>query len=49
MAVVIVLLVLARVVGGVGLLVAGLKWLLIIALVLLAISIITGSRARSRA
>jgi len=49
MAVVIVLLVLALVVGGVGLLVAGLKWLLIIALVLLAISIITGSRARSRA
>jgi hypothetical protein len=48
MAVVIVLLVLALLIGGIGLLVAGLKWLLIIALVLLAIGIISGSRARAR-
>ncbi len=48
MAVVIVLLVLALLIGGVGLFVTGLKWLLIVALVLLAISLISGSRARAR-
>jgi hypothetical protein len=48
MAVVIVLLVLALLIGGVGLFVTGLKWLLIVALVLLANSHITGGRARAR-
>jgi hypothetical protein len=48
MAVVIVLLLLALLIGGIGLFVTGLKWLLIIALVLLVVSLISGSRARAR-
>ena len=43
---VIVLLLLALLVGGVGLFVEGLKWLLIIALVLLAVSAISGFMGR---
>jgi hypothetical protein len=35
-------------VGGVGLAVEGLKWLLIIALVLLVASFLTGNRSRTR-
>lgn len=48
MSVVVVLLLLALLLGGVGLFVEGLKWLLIIALVLLVASFFTGSRSRSR-
>lgn len=48
MGLVIVLLLLALLIGGVGLLVEGLKWLLIIAAVLFVISLVTGSRGRSR-
>ena len=48
MGLVVVLLLLALLVGGVGLFIEGLKWLLIIALVLLVIGAITGSRFRSR-
>lgn len=48
MGIVVVLLILALVVGGVGLLIEGLKWLLIIALVLLVIGALSGSRLRSR-
>ncbi len=47
MGLVILLLVLALIFGGVGLFVEGLKWLLIIALVLLVISAFTGFRSRS--
>jgi hypothetical protein len=43
---VIVLLLLALLIGGVGLFVEGLKWLLIIALVLLVVSFFTGARGR---
>jgi hypothetical protein len=46
MSVVLILLLLALVVGGVGLFVEGLKWLLIIALVLLAISVLSGLLGR---
>lgn len=48
MELVIVLLLLALLVGGVGLFVEGLKWVLIIALVLLIAGLFTGSRARTR-
>jgi hypothetical protein len=48
MTVVLLLVILALLVGGVGLAVEGLKWLLIIALVLLVASFFTGSRSRSR-
>lgn len=48
MGLVVVLLLLALLVGGVGLFIEGLKWLLIIALVLLVVGAVTGSRLRSR-
>lgn len=44
MALVLVLILLALLLGGVGLAVEGLKWLLIIALVLLVIGALTGRR-----
>lgn len=47
MGLVVVLLLLALLFGGVGLFVEGLKWLLIIALVLLLVSAFTGYRGRS--
>lgn len=46
MSVVVLLLILALLFGGVGLFVEGLKWVLIIALVLIVASAITGSRSR---
>lgn len=48
MAIVVVLLLLALLFGGLGLFLEGLKWLLIIALVLLVIGAVSGSRLRSR-
>jgi len=50
MLLVVLLLVAALVFGGLGLFVAGLKWLLIIALVLLVIALVAGllDRRRSR-
>lgn len=48
MGLVIVLLLLALIFGGVGLFAEGLKWLLIIGLVLLVASLFTGYRGRSR-
>ena len=47
MGLVVVLLLLALIFGGVGLFVEGLKWLLIIALVLLVVSAFTGWRGRT--
>ncbi len=47
MALVLVLLLLALLLGGVGLFVEGLKWVLIIALVLLVVSAFSGSRYRA--
>lgn len=47
MALVIALIILALIVGGVGLFVEGLKWLLILALVLFVASFFTGARGRS--
>jgi hypothetical protein len=47
MGLVVLLLLLALLFGGLGLFVEGLKWLLIIALVLLVVSAITGARGRS--
>ncbi|MEZ5218855.1 MAG: hypothetical protein R2705_10975 [Ilumatobacteraceae bacterium] len=47
MALVIALIILALIVGGVGLFVEGLKWLLILALVLFVVSFFTGARGRS--
>jgi hypothetical protein len=44
MAVVVLLLLLALLFGGVGLFVEGLKWLLIVALVLFIVGILTGYR-----
>jgi hypothetical protein len=41
-----VLLILALLLGGVGLFVEALRWVLIIALVLIVISAVTGRRAR---
>lgn len=46
MSVVVLLLILALLFGGVGLFVEGLKWVLIIAIVLVIASVITGSRSR---
>lgn len=48
MSAVLLLVILAILIGGVGLAVEGLKWLLIIALVLLVASFLSGSRSRSR-
>ena len=48
MGLVVLLLILALLFGGFGLFVEGLKWLLIIALVLLVVGALTGSRFRSR-
>ena len=48
MGIVLLLLVLALLFGGVGLFVEGLKWLLIIAVVLLIAGAVTGSRGRTR-
>jgi hypothetical protein len=48
MSLVVILLLLALLVGGVGLFAEGLKWLLIIALVLLAVSFFSGYRTRTR-
>lgn len=48
MGIVVLLLLLALLVGGVGLFVEGLKWLLIIAVVLFVVSALTGSRTRGR-
>ncbi len=45
---VILLLLLALLLGGVGLFIEGLKWVLIIALVLFVISLFTGFRRRRR-
>jgi hypothetical protein len=47
MGLVLLLLLLALLFGGVGLAVEGLKWLLIVALVLLVVSFFTGYRGRS--
>jgi heme A synthase len=49
MGLVALLLILALIFGGIGLFVEGLKWLLIIALVLLVVSLFTGFRGRSSA
>jgi hypothetical protein len=46
MGLVALLLILALIFGGVGLFVEGLKWLLIIALVLIVLSFFTGYRGR---
>ncbi len=46
MGLVAVLLILALLLGGVGLFIEGLKWLLIIALVLFVVSLFTGYRGR---
>ncbi len=48
MGLVAVLLLLALLIGGVGLFVEGLKWLLIIALVLLVVGALSGFRAGTR-
>lgn len=47
MGIVALLLILALLLGGVGLFIEGLKWLLIIALVLFVASLFTGWRGRS--
>ena len=47
MGLVVVLLVLALIFGGLGLFVEGLKWLLIIGLVLLVVSAVFGVRGRA--
>lgn len=49
MAIVAIIVILALLIGGVGLLVEGLVWLLIIAAVLLVVGLVVGGRARSRA
>jgi hypothetical protein len=49
MGLVALLLILALIFGGIGLFVEGLKWLLIIALVLFVVSFFTGFRGRSAA
>jgi hypothetical protein len=46
MALVVVLLLLALLLGGIGLFVEGLKWVLVIALVLLVLSALSGYRGR---
>ncbi len=48
MGLVVLLLILALLAGGLGLFIAGVKWLLIIAVILLAASFFTGYRTRSR-
>lgn len=48
MGLVVVLLLLALLLGGVGLFVEGLKWLLVIALVLFVASFFLGGRGRTR-
>ncbi len=48
MNVALILLILAFLIGGVGLFVEALRWILIIALVLLLLGAITGWRGRSR-
>ena len=48
MGVVVILIILALIFGGVGFLVEGLLWLLVIAVVLLVAGAIAGSRLRSR-
>ncbi len=48
MQLVVVLLILALVLGGVGLFVEALRWVLIIALILLVVSIVTGFLGRRR-
>ena len=45
-ALVVVLLVLALLLGGIGLFVEGLKWVLVIALILFALSALSGYRGR---
>jgi hypothetical protein len=47
MGLVVLLLLLALLFGGVGLFVEGLKWLLIVALVLMVVSFFTGYRGRT--
>ena len=47
MGIAVLLLILALIVGGVGLFVEALRWVLIIALVLLVVGAITGVRGRS--
>ena len=47
MGLVVLLLLLALVFGGVGLFVEGLKWLLIVALILMVVSFFTGYRGRT--
>lgn len=47
MGLVILLLILALLLGGVGLFVEGLKWLLIIAVVLFVVGLVTGFRGRT--
>jgi hypothetical protein len=47
MGLVVLLLILALLFGGVGLFAAGLKWLLIVALVMLVASFFTGYRGRT--
>jgi hypothetical protein len=49
MGIVVVLLILALLIGGLGLFVASLKWLLIIALVLFVASLVAGGMGRRRA
>lgn len=49
MGIVIILVILALIFGGIGLLVEGLFWLLIISLVLLVVGAVMGSRNRSGA
>ena len=49
MGLLVVLIIVALLIGGVGLLVEGLLWLLAIAAVLLAISVLMGMRSRSKA
>ncbi len=46
MGVAVLLLILALLLGGVGLFVEALRWVLIIAVVLLVVSMLTGRRAR---
>ena len=48
MGLVVLLLILALLLGGAGLFVEGLKWLLIIAIVLFVVSVFTGYGARGR-
>jgi hypothetical protein len=47
MGLVVLLLILALIFGGVGLFITGLKWLLIVALVMLVLSAFTGFRTRA--